>query len=262
MKIKVALLSAVTVCMLSASTSTVFAQATATETKTLPSAKEVLANYVKAIGGKEAYESMKTVSVKGTFEMKAQGISAKISTVIGPGGKNMTTVEIPNVGTEKEGSDGKTYWSVSAFTGSRILKGKELLQKQMAADLQAELHADKYFKSMKVTGIEDVNGDPAYRLERVSKEDSKHVDFYSVKTGLNIKSESEAESPLGVIKVASYPSDYRKVGKILMPFKVEQVMPTAKILVTMKEVTPNKKLDDSMFELPETIAKMKAKAAK
>lgn len=260
MKTKVALLSAITVGMLSVSATTTFAQATAT--KTLPSAKEVLENYVKAIGGKEAYESLKSISIKGSFEIPAQGIKAKITTMIGAGGKNLTAVEIPGIGTEKEGGDGTTYWSESTFTGARILKGKELLQKQMAADLQAELHTDKYFKSMKVTGVEDVKGEPAYRLERISKEGSKHVDFYSVKSGLAVKAETEAESPLGVMKIQSFPTDYRKVGKVLMPFKVEQVLPTAKMVVTMEEIKPNATMDAAKFELPETIKKMKARAAK
>lgn len=244
--------------ILAVSNSSVFAQATAT----LPSAKEVMAKYVEATGGADALKSIKSRLVKGKMMIKEAGIGGEITTMTVRGGKGYTEVQITGIGTEKQGSDGTTYWSQSQFTGTRILEGAERDQYVRENDFESDLHPEKYYTDMKVTGVEKVGDDDCHRLEKTKKNGDKQIDFYSVKSGLLLKSVSTIASPVGKMEIETSVSDYRKVGDLMVSFKSEQKLPNNMTqMITIESVDLNKEIEDSKFELPEEIKKMKAKAA-
>lgn len=242
---------------LAVSCNTVFAQATAT----LPDAKEVLANYVKAIGGAEALKSIKTRVIKGKMMIKEAGIGGDIQTYASKDGKSYTQVEIQGIGTEKQGSKGDTFWSVSQLTGTRILEGAEREQYMKENDFESDLHPEKYYTDFKVTGTEKVGDEECYRMEKTKKDGSKQIDFYSVKTGLAVKSVIPVTTAMGKMTITSMVSDYRKVGDIMVSHKSEQSLPNNMTQVmTLDSVKINVDIDESKFELPEQIKKLKAKA--
>lgn len=240
------------------SSSTVFAQATAT----LPEAKDVIARYVKASGGAEAFKNIKSRVVKGKMMIKEAGIGGNILTMSKKGGDSYTEVEIQGVGTEKQGSKDGTYWSQSQFTGSRILAGTEREQLVKENDFESDLHPEKYYSAMKVTGIEKVGDEDCHVVEKTKKDGDKQTDYYSVKTGLAVKSVNPVTTPLGKMEIVTLVSDYRKVGDLLVSFKSEQALPNNMTqVITIESVEVNVDVDESKFELPEDIKKMKAKAA-
>ena len=118
---------------------------------------------------------------------------------------------------------------------------------------------------MKVTGVEQVDGEDHYRLEKINKSTGdKHVDFYSVKTGLSSKSITPIMTAMGKLKIESMASDYRKVGKsdLITSHKSVQKLPgniVQEVLIEKIELNP--KIDESVFKLPEVIVKLKKTAA-
>ena len=244
--------------ILAVSSSSVFAQATAT----LPAAKEVVEKYVEATGGADALKSIKNRVVKGKMMIKEAGIGGAITTMSARGGKGYTEVEITGIGTEKQGSDGTTFWSQSQFTGTRILEGAERDQYVKENDFESDLNPEKYFTEMKVTGVEKVGEEDCYRVEKTKKSGDKQVDFYSVASGLMTKSVNTIASPVGKMEIVTTVSDYRKVGDLTVSFKSEQKLPNNMTqLITIESVDLNTEIEDSKFALPEEIQKLKDKAA-
>lgn len=240
------------------SSGTVFAQTAAT----LPDAKDVIARYVKASGGAEALKKITSRVVKGKMMIKEAGIGGSILTMSLKNGKAYTEVEIQGIGTEKQGSDGTTFWSQSQFTGTRILEGVEREQYVKENDFESDLHPEKYYTSMKVTGIEKVGEEDCHRVEKTKKDGDKQIDFYSVKTGLAMKSVNPVTTPLGKMEIVTLVTDYRKVGDLLVSFKSEQALPNNMTqVITIESVEVNVDVDEGKFELPEEIKKLKAKAA-
>jgi len=229
----------------------------------LPTAKEVIAKFVEATGGAKAYKALEGRRITGKMEIEKAGISGKLTTTSATGGKSYTEVNIEGMGKEEVGGDGDIYWSKSAFTGTRIIEGNELSRHIIENDLQGVLHQDKYYKDMKVTGIEKVNDEDHYRLEKVNKlTGDKQIDFYSVKTGLSSKSVIPMTTPLGKLKIEIMISDYRKVGDLTMSHTTVNKLPGNMIQkMSIEKVELNPKIDAAVFELPEEIVKLKKRAA-
>lgn len=239
--------------------STSFAQESA---EPLPEAKDVLAKLVEVTGGADAYKKIKSRVVKGKMTIKEAGISGDITTSTLNDGSYYTEVELGGVGTEKVGSDGTTHWSISNFTGTRIVEGAERDMHVMENDFTSMLHPEKYFKSMKVTAVEKVGEEDCYRMEKVKKDGDTHVDFYSVKTGLMVKTLIPAATPLGKLEIEVIPSDYRKVGDMLISHTSQQKLPgNMTQIVTIEKIELNTELPKETFALPDAIQKLLAKKA-
>jgi hypothetical protein len=94
----------------------------------LPTVDNILDNYVKALGGKEALEKITSRSVKGTFDIEAMSISAPIEMYAKAPNKTAMKIDVPNLGVVNRVFDGATGWDSSPMTGLRELSGLELAQ--------------------------------------------------------------------------------------------------------------------------------------
>lgn len=242
---------------------TVAPQAFGQKTATLPDAKDVVAKSIKATGGADAFKAIKSRVVKGKMNIKQAGISGDLTTTTGGDGKFYTEVNLGGIGQELMGGDGETYWSKSAFTGVRVVEGSERAQYEEENDFTSQLHPEKYYKSMKVTGVEKVGDDDCFRVEKIKINGDEKVDFYSIETGLLRKSVIPAVTPLGKINVEALFEDYRKVGDFTFSFKSTQKLPANMTQeVTIEEIELDVEIPKEKFALPEEIQKLKAKQAK
>src|SRR5215203_3893997 len=89
----------------------------------LPSVDEILDKYVKAIGGKEAYEKVTSRFMKGTFEMPAMGMSGTVEQYTQAPNKSATVTEIAGFGKVQQVFDGKSSWEANPMTGLREQTG-------------------------------------------------------------------------------------------------------------------------------------------
>lgn len=227
----------------------------------LPTGLEVLAKFIQATGGEENYKKLTSMQAKGKMSLPTQGIRGTIEVMVAEGGKLRADVDIAGLGSEKVGGDGETYWSISNFTGVRILDGPEKDQHAMEADLQAELNSERYFKSQTVTGTEQVGDEDCYRVERLWANGDKQVDFFSVDSGLHLKSVVPAATPLGKIEIATMISDYRKVGDLLVAFRQEQMLPgNIKQVIAMETIKLNEMVPEETFALPQEVEELASKA--
>ena len=89
----------------------------------LPPAEQVLEDFVKATGGRKAYEKTHNTQVEGTFEMPAMGIKGKLTSWTAAPNKSYTLIEGEGLGKMEEGCDGTVAWSTSLMTGPQIAEG-------------------------------------------------------------------------------------------------------------------------------------------
>ncbi len=234
--------------------------------KKLPTAEEVIARYVEVTGGIEKYKSIKTLYQSGTMSIPAVGINGTMELRVESPNKLLINADMGAAGSETSGSDGETVWSESTI-GTRILSGKERDQVLMEADFRRFYDPAKVYKSLKVVGTEDVDGDECYKLEVVKQSGDSQFEFYSAKTGLQVKSESNVQSPMGAINIESTIVEYQDVDGIKFPKKVNQkfVQQGMVMEIDFDKVEFNQEFEAGTFDLPEEIKKMverkKAKAA-
>jgi hypothetical protein len=218
----------------------------------LPAASEVIAKFVKAIGGKDAYLKIQSQHAKGKFEMPAQGLTGDLEVFHKRPNKLVVRVNIPAMGDVLTGFDGKVAWTLNAAMGPMLMEGKQLEQMQDQADFDSILHAESDYKSMETVEITPFEKKECYKLKLVKKNGQEVTEFYDVKTGLLAGMIMTQESPFGPVQATNVLEEYKKFNDVLFATKVTQRMGPLEQTMIMSQYELNK-VEDSKFELPEQI---------
>ena len=224
--------------------------------ESLPRAQEILERAIEVTGGRAAYEAVKSYKILGEFLIPAQKMEGALTIVGASGARMVFEVQIPGIGTERSGSDGTTVWSMSAMTGARVLEGPERERTLRDADLLKDLHWADHYKSATTTGIEDVNGKPAFTVEMVDNSDVAETRFYDKESGLLVRQTGIVKSQMGEMKNEMHMLDYKEFGGMLMPSRVEVHVMGMKQVMTTTSVEVNIEISDETFALPEEIKKL------
>ena len=223
----------------------------------LPNADEVLKKYRVALGGEEAIRKHTTRSVKGTFEIPAQGMKGDLSIMAAAPDMIRVMVTLPGLGELQRGYDGKLGWSIDPAIGPRLLEGSELAEFKHSADFYDDLHDPKKFKSITVVGRTVFEGQDCYELKLVKDSGFEYTEFFSVATGLIVGGKLNASSQMGSVPVTSAVSEYKPFGGVLVPTITRQRMMGLEQLTTVISVSFDP-IDPKAFELPPAIAALAA----
>lgn len=190
--------------------------------KKLPTAREVVDRSLKASGGAEAFKSIKSMRVKGTFSIVGQALTGEIDMMAARPNKQLMRVTIPAIGTLEEGFDGKIGWSISPLQGPSLVVDRQLSERADEAWFDAELHQDDFIKEMSVVGREVLEGRDVYRLKVVTLRGNEQFELYDVENGLQVSTEASRDTPLGIVPSKAFMKEYQKFGSVLMPTRVVQ----------------------------------------
>jgi len=227
----------------------------------LPAARQVLARFVKEIGGSTAFEKIQSQHMTGKFQLVAQGITGGLEVLAARPDKLLMKMNLPGIGEMSQGFDGSIGWSINPVTGPMVLDGKMLEPLREQARFDAVLHAEDEFKSMETIGQETFDGKDCYKLKLVRKSGQEVTEYYEVKTGLLAGSASLEETPLGSISVTAMVGDYKKFGDVLFATRLTQKMGPLSQLMTFEKMEFNQ-VDNSVFALPDQIKALVKKDAK
>jgi zinc protease len=217
-----------------------------------PAAQEVIARFVREIGGKAALEKVQSQHMTGKFEMSAQGMNGTLEVFAKRPDKVLMKISLPGVGEMIQGFDGKVGWSLTPVTGPMLLEGKMLEQVREQANFDAVLHDASRFKSMQTAGQGQFDGKECYTLKLVKQSGQESTEYYDTKTGLLVGSSEVQETPLGSVPVTGVIGEYKKFGDILFATRLSEKMGPLTQVMTFQTMELNT-VDDSVFELPEAI---------
>jgi len=184
----------------------------------LPPAREIVARHVAAIGGEAAYKAVKSVRVRGRFELTGQNISADFEMIAARPNRLRLHADIPGLGVNESGYDGKTGWSLDPQVGPRLLEGRELEELAVDANFDATLHPAGVFKELTTIGRTMFDGHPAFKVRAVFNSGVEQVEYLDVDTGLEIGWEGSRQmGQLGVVPTTTALRDYKKFGPLMQP---------------------------------------------
>ena len=222
----------------------------------LPTGKEVLAKFVEVTGGKAAYEKVKTRVSEGTFELKPMGMKGTLKMMQQAPASMTLTIDIEGMGAITQGNNGTHAWNADPMQGARLLEGKELEESNRQAQLAAELYPDIIYKSVECVGVEKIGEVDCYKVEMVTKGDSKRTSYYSKADGLLLRMDMTIDSPMGEVKATSTMEDYREVDGMKVAFKaIMAISAGAKIeqIMTFTKITHNTELPATTFNPPKDV---------
>jgi zinc protease len=190
------------------------------------SAEMVIESYLKAIGGVEKAKSIKTGKLESVAEIP--GAKLNMSYIYDENNEsfaNKITV-MGNVASNTVIKDGKATVSGSG-NQSQELNDEQFESLKMSMFIFPELHYAQLGYSLEIEGVKDVEGEEAYQIIVSNPTGGKQINYYSVSSGLKIKTES-AES--GEI----FYSDYEETDGIKYPMMMTLKSPMIPIPLTAK----------------------------
>lgn len=203
---------------------------------------DVISNYVKAIGGKEKLLKVNDVTTKMGMEMQGMKIEI-INKQKAPNKMKVETLMGGNVMSTQVCNGVKAM--VKSPRGNMELTGPQLEEMLSQSTLNAELYLEKNGVKSELKGSEDVDGNPAWKVQMTLPSGKNTVDFYDQKSGLKVKSVAQQ----GQMSVITLYSDYRLVEGVLYPYKMKQSTGPQSFDIVVSSVEVNKGIDDSVFDL-------------
>ena len=178
------------------------------------SAEDVINDYIKAIGGKDALSEVTSIEIKATSNI--QGTVLEMYSI--KNNQNQSLMEMSAMGMTIAKTVFNKYQGYNEVNGQRIpLTEVELEQAIINSALFSELNFD--FSLVQLVGTSDVEGEKAYEIKVT---DNKSV-FYSVDTGLKLKEVESQEVEGNLIVGETYFKEYEEVEGILLPKEINQV---------------------------------------
>lgn len=213
-------------------------------------AEDIQKKYAEAIGGEKALKALKDVKMvrKAVISQGGQTAEITIMSFHKDGNKMKVVVNMNNAGNVMNlqrvvlnGDKGtqEAQGQKAAMSADEIAEAKE------QADLQAELHPEKFGDKYTVKGIVQLNGSDAYVVESVDIKGKKSSQYYDVATSFLVKqvSAGEGDNPGSVIEF----SDYREVPNT-NGYKVPYLMKANGGEFKIQSVDINKGIADKEFE--------------
>ncbi len=147
--------------------------------------QDVLNNHIKAMGGAEALSKVKSYEQNGTLAMGPMSMGVNIKMKDNSKFKMLITMQgmeaMKNV---YDGTKGNMY----QMGQKSVMEDGDLLDSKMQSDMLGEMHYAQYGIVPTLIGIENVDGQDAYAVQLKKGDEELSTDYFSVATGLRIKS--------------------------------------------------------------------------
>jgi hypothetical protein len=222
-------------------------------------AEEIVAKYIKTIGGAEKIEAIKTLRRTGKFtggggfeavviqENKRPQMARQEFTIQGMTGVNAY--------------DGKTGWKIEPWQGKKDaepLGEEELKQIQEDADFDGPLvNYQQKGNKVEFVGAEPVEGTDAFKLKVTLKNGDVSYYFMDTDYYVPIKIESKRTVRGAEREFETTLGDYKEVAGVYLPHSIESGVKGSpnKSQITFEKIEANVALDDSRFKQPTSPAK-------
>ena len=217
-------------------------------------AEQVIARYVKAIGGQAALAAVK---YRHTVE--------RMDVQNGPGGSPAPLIETetwwmaPNrifvrtntvgVGAQELGYDGKHAWMISPVAGPSLMP--EEFAKSMVRSLSA-IPDYTSVRELRMLGLRELAGQPVYAISFVAPRTGEVIEYFDPQTGL--KSGARGEGPaVGGAPSTVHFLEYQRQGGVMRPMLVRVLRDTTLVATIRTVKHSDAPIDTALFTMPPAV---------
>ncbi len=204
-------------------------------------AADVWKKYIAAVGGEKAIAGLKDIKV--ISEGEIQGTTLSITEMKKSPLKLKQMIQAKGMTLQQVVLNGDKGYQMQQGQKSD-LAGDDLKSTQQDADLQADIHQDKYGIKRTLKGMEDVNGASAYMLEVEDSKGKKSIEYYDATSFLLVKHVEDGS-------VTEF-ADYKEVpnsGGYKIPHTVTIPLgPGMTVATKVKTAEVNKNIPDTEFQ--------------
>ena len=221
----------------------------------MPEAKDIIALYVKALGGETAIRSHTSRLMKGEMEMPGMGGDPMVASMLiysAAPNKMLAEIEVPDFGQVRQGYDGTIAWSIDPMSGPNILPAEQIEQMKEQTDFYGEINFDQRFKSMESLDERDFDGIKCYAVKMVDLKDAESTYLFEVESGLLRGTMQTEETQMGPMEMTNINKEYKEFGGVKFPVRTEiEIMGMTRIMRFSDVQLDGVK--DEVFALPDEI---------
>jgi hypothetical protein len=213
----------------------------------MPTAGQLIDNYIRALGGVGAIEKITSREEHGTATLGGQAIRIEVFAQVPD--KQAVIRHLPT-GDSRTVFDGHAGWSTMPGRPLRDMHGADLDAARMDADLHFPLHIKQAFAELRVEYPERVGDQEAYVIScsRVGQPLTKL--YFDKQSGLLERLIRFAESPLGLVPTQIDYEDYRIVDGVELPYRRTVAGPGESSIIQLEQIRQNVPIDDARFSNP------------
>jgi hypothetical protein len=218
----------------------------------LPDARVIIERHITAVGLRQVQPSITSRHMKGGLSMAAAGINGTLDIYAARPNKWLLRLTLPGLGEMVMAFDGTRGWTLSPMTGPSLLEGRELEERRVDADFDADLKPDAHYSSMRTIERTEFDGRPCYKVGLVRKIGGEDSEFYDVKTGLRAGGIVTRETEMGRVTQTTIETDYKPFGKVILPSTIRVQMPGVEQVITLTSIEYDS-VPPSTFDMPAEI---------
>jgi hypothetical protein len=225
-------------------------QPTPAPTPSGPTADQIVAKYIDAIGGQAAIDKMKTRVMKGTYA-GFNGTELPFEAFLTAPDKFYVSVTTTQ-GTSERGFDGTVAWEKNA-RGVNELRNPVLDQMKSMFMSFRNIKLKEEFASFRLGGRDKIGDHDVLIVSGRTADNHRERLFFDTATGLLLRRITYLETMIGVIPEQTDFEDYRDVDGVKLPFivKVSAVEPGLVSTRKYTEIKLNVPVDESKFKMPQ-----------
>jgi photosynthetic reaction center cytochrome c subunit len=213
----------------------------------LPTASQLIDNYIMALGGAAAIEKITSRVEKGAANFRGQPVRVEVFTQAPE--KQALIRHLPD-GDSIVAFDGHSGWLGIPGRPARDMQGADMEAARMDADLHFLLHIQQMFPELRVEYPEKIGDREVYLLFCIREGQPATKFYFDEQSGLLVRLVRYAESPLGLDPEQIDYADYRDVDGVQVPFRVTLSQLGSSSTIQIDEVHQNVPIDDTKFAKP------------
>jgi photosynthetic reaction center cytochrome c subunit len=214
----------------------------------LPTVDQILDRYIKALGGTQALDKITTRTRRGSIEVA--GLQGTFEVFEAAPNKSLLIGSLPPpLGSVQQGFDGSSGW-VKNQNGVFDMRGDGLAQAQRESAFYGDVKLKEQFKDMSVTKRERIDSREFYVVLGTRPDGQTERLYFDAQTGLLAGRVWETPTYFGALPNANDYDDYRKVGRVRLPFVLRKTRAGQRFLQTISEYKLNNRIEDAKFKKP------------
>jgi outer membrane lipoprotein-sorting protein len=218
---------------------------------------DILARYYQAIGGLDAWKSVKSMKVTGKMSMR-RGMEVPFTRLVKRPGKIRIEFTMQGM-TGIRAFNGETAWMLMPFRGEselQVIEGPRARGLRDDADIDGLLVGyEEAGHDIELVGLEMTEGTEAYKLKITKKEGDVEYWYLDAEYFIPIITETHRTFQGNEIVVQVIISDYKEVDGLMIAHSFQTRREGGRggpggQAVTMERIELNVEIDDSVFAMP------------
>jgi outer membrane lipoprotein-sorting protein len=212
----------------------------------------IIQKSIEAAGGKTKLASIKTVSMRGTVNVAAQGVSGTFS-IDKKTDRAVMRIHLKDIGEINYGWVNNVVYETSDLTGTRLVNGAEREQLLRDLDMSQAFTRLSTLKNCQIDGEETLGEQKTWRIVGTTAAGTTETNWIDQTTYLPVRTKMIVNTQMGELEAVVDFKDYKTIDGVPIPLLTEQAAGPMVMVLKIDDIKINPDIADDLFGLPDEV---------